>query len=175
MTSLTLTFPYFSLCTKLTGFLKGQLSSSKNAHLALTPCTFSKFISPHTINTFPISLNFGLARMGTFLPILGPLTKFMPSSLPMKLLAIPCVLVVQLHSCLPAPLCSKSKILVIGLLMPSSFTFKKILFLFKALLLGTQLSMHNRMIISSYFTTFLPSVSMVMICVFMVILLTGVC
>src|SRR5258708_32512116 len=171
MTSLTLTFPYFSLCTRLTGFSKGQPLSLKNAHLASTPCTFSKSISPCTINTFPISLNFGFTRTGVFLLVLGSLTEFMPSSLPTKLLAIPCMPVVQLHSPLLAPLCSKSRILVIGLPMPSSFTFEKIHFLFKVLSPGTQLLIHNRMIISSYFTTFLPSTSMVTICVFTVILL----
>src|SRR6266436_2724618 len=48
--------------------------------------------------------------------------------------------------------------------MPSSFIYEKTPFLFKGLLLGTQLLMPNRMIISSCFTTIHPSASMITTC-----------
>src|SRR5258708_1308057 len=140
---------------------------------ASTLCISSKSISLHAINFFPTSLSFGSARTGMFLPILGLLTISMLFSHLMKSLDIPCVLVVQLHSRLLGPPCSKSKILVVGLPMLSSSIFKKTHFLSRVLLLGAQLSMPNRMIISSYFTTFLPPASLVTICVFMVILSIG--
>src|SRR5258708_6909599 len=173
MTPLTLMFPYFCPCTRLTGFSKDQPLSLKDAHPASTLCISSKSISLHVINFFPTSLSFGSARTGMFLPVLGLLTISMLFSHLMKLLDIPCVLVVQLHSRLLGPPCSKSKILVVGLPMLSSSIFEKTRFLSRVLLLGAQLSMPNRMIISSYFTTFLPPASLVTICVFMVILLIG--
>src|SRR5258708_1749657 len=102
--------------------------------------------------------------MGVFLPILGSLTKSMLSSLLTKSLVIPCMLAVPLHSHLLVPPCNKSRTLVDGPPMPSSFIYEKTPFLFKGLLPGAQLSMPNRMIISSCFTTIHPSASMIMTC-----------
>ncbi len=145
-------------------FFKGSTIIFEKHSSSINPMHFSKSISLCMISISFISLSSDSMQMDVFLPVPGSLAESTLSFLLMKSLGIPCMPVALLLLHLLALPCSKSRILVDGLLTCSSSIYDKILFLFKVLLLGTQPLIPNRMIISSYFTTILPSASMIMIC-----------